>query len=98
MCMGEFGRTPRINANGGRDHYPQAWSAVLAGGGVRGGVVEGQTDADGAKVAGKAVGVPDLLATAATLMGMDPTVTVTTPIGRPLSLTDGGAPVRAVMT
>jgi len=96
LCMGEFGRTPRINANDGRDHYPQAWSAVLAGGGIRGGVVHGQTDADGAKVS-QPTGVPDLLATASTLLGMDPAFTVTTPIGRPLSLTDGGSPLRAIM-
>ena len=50
VCMGEFGRTPKINENDGRDHYPQAWSAVLAGGGVRGGVVVGATSDEGDKV------------------------------------------------
>ncbi|RYE84530.1 MAG: DUF1501 domain-containing protein, partial [Myxococcales bacterium] len=49
ICVGEFGRTPRINGDEGRDHHPQAWTALLAGGGVRGGVVRGQTDAAGAK-------------------------------------------------
>src|SRR5579872_4819988 len=48
IWMGEFGRTPKINGNDGRDHYPNAWSAVLAGGGVRGGQAYGQTDGDGA--------------------------------------------------
>jgi uncharacterized protein (DUF1501 family) len=96
-CMGEFGRTPRINANDGRDHWPQAWSAVLAGGGLRGGVVCGATDEDGAKVVGPATGVPDLLATMASQLGLDPAHTETTPAGRPLSVTDGGTPIRALV-
>jgi uncharacterized protein (DUF1501 family) len=93
-CMGEFGRTPRINPNDGRDHWPAAWSAALAGGGIRGGVVRGATDDDGAKVATAPTGVPDLLATMATLMGLDPAFTATTPAGRPIDLTDGGRPLR----
>jgi uncharacterized protein (DUF1501 family) len=96
-CLGDFGRTPRINGNDGRDHYPQAWSAVLAGGGIRGGIVHGQTDATGAKVVADATAVPDLFATLATLLGMSPTTTIESPSGRPIALTDGGAPVRAVM-
>jgi uncharacterized protein (DUF1501 family) len=93
-CMGEFGRTPSINANDGRDHWPGAWSAALAGGGVRGGVVRGATDEEGAKVATAPTTVPDLLATMATLLGLDPTFTATTPAGRPIALTDSGAVLR----
>jgi hypothetical protein len=93
-CMGEFGRTARINPNDGRDHWPQAWSVALAGGGVRGGVVHGATDADGAKVAGSATSVPDLLATMATALGLDPSHTEVSPAGRPISITDGGSPIR----
>jgi hypothetical protein len=96
-CMGEFGRTPHINANDGRDHWPGAWSAVLAGAGIRGGVVHGATDEDGAKVAGPATGVPDLLATMANVMGLDPAHTEMTPVGRPISVTDGGVPIRALL-
>jgi uncharacterized protein (DUF1501 family) len=96
-CMGEFGRTPHINANDGRDHWPGAWSAVLAGGGVRAGVVHGATDEDGAKVAGAPTGVPDLLATMATLMGLDPAHAEMTPAGRPISVTDGGTPIAGVI-
>jgi uncharacterized protein (DUF1501 family) len=92
-CMGEFGRTPHINANDGRDHWPEAWSAALAGGGIRGGVVRGATDEDGAKVASAPTSVPDLLATMATLLGLDPGHTEMTPVGRPISLTDGGGPL-----
>jgi hypothetical protein len=96
-CMGEFGRTPRINANDGRDHWPQAWSAVLAGGGLRGGTVYGATDDDGAKVAGPATSVPDLLATMGAQLGLDPAHTEMTPVGRPISVTDGGAPIPALV-
>jgi hypothetical protein len=96
-CMGEFGRTPRINGNDGRDHWPGAWSAVLAGGGVRGGVVHGATDEDGAKVIGAPTRVPDLLATMATLMGLDPAHSETTPAGRPIAVTEGGVPIAAVL-
>lgn len=97
-CMGEFGRTPRINANDGRDHWPGAWSAVVAGAGVRGGVVHGSTDEDGAHVAGPSTTVPDLLATMAVLLGLDPDHMETSPAGRPISVTDGGAPILALMT
>jgi uncharacterized protein DUF1501 len=96
-CMGEFGRTPQINANDGRDHWPQAWSAVLAGGGIRGGIVRGATDDDGAKVATLPTTVPDLLATMAAVLGLDPAHTETTPAGRPISLTDGGTPIRELL-
>jgi uncharacterized protein (DUF1501 family) len=96
LCLGEFGRTPKINENEGRDHYPQAWSAVLAGGGIKGGTVHGETDADGVKV-DKAVSVPDLLATAMTLLGLDPTESVGTPSGRPISLTDNGSLLRSIV-
>jgi uncharacterized protein (DUF1501 family) len=96
-CMGEFGRTPHINPNDGRDHWPGAWSAVLAGAGIRGGVVHGATDEDGAKVTGPTTGVPDLLATMASVLGLDPSHTEMTPVGRPLSVTDDGTPIRAVL-
>jgi uncharacterized protein (DUF1501 family) len=97
VCMGEFGRTPAINGNDGRDHHPAAWSAVLAGAGVRGGVAHGETDARGDKVVKDAVSVPDLLATIATLLGLDPADTVSSPAGRPIALTDHGSAVRALL-
>jgi uncharacterized protein (DUF1501 family) len=96
-CMGEFGRTPTINGNDGRDHWPQAWSAVLAGGGVRGGVIRGATDDDGAKVTRAPTTVPDLLATMGTLLGLDPTHTEMSPSGRPISVTDGGMAIRELL-
>ncbi len=98
VCMGEFGRTPRINGNDGRDHYPQAWSAALAGGGIRGGLVYGATDAEGAKVVENPVTVPQLFATLVTLLGMPLDTEVVSPIGRPIGITDSGEPVKALMT
>ena len=97
VWMGDFGRTPNINATDGRDHFPNAWSAVLAGAGIRGGVVHGETDADGAKVVKDPVTVPNLLATVATTLGMDPADVAQSPAGRPISLTDGGVPIRPLL-
>lgn len=95
--MGDFGRTPNINGNDGRDHHPSAFSAVLAGAGVRGGTVFGETDAEGHKVVKDPCTVPNLLATVATILGLDPADTTVSPAGRPISLTDGGVPVKAVL-
>ena len=95
--MGDFGRTPNINGNDGRDHHPGAWSAVLAGGGIRGGVVHGETDAQGDKVVKDAVTVPNLLATIATTLGLDPGEVAQSPAGRPISLTDSGAPIKSLL-
>ncbi|MDB4996049.1 MAG: hypothetical protein JWM74_3481, partial [Myxococcaceae bacterium] len=97
VCMGEFGRTPKINPNEGRDHFPAAWSAVLAGGGIRGGQAFGKTNEDGSKVVENALAVPHLFATMTTLLGLDPSKTVTSPIGRPIGMTEDGVAVRALM-
>ncbi len=63
VWMGEFGRTPQINQNGGRDHFPAAWTAVLAGGGIKGGQAFGRTSDDGMTVDDGKIDVGDLLAT-----------------------------------
>lgn len=97
VWMGDFGRTPRINGNDGRDHYPAAWSAVLAGAGIRTGQAYGETDAEGARVVKDAVTVPNLLATIATTLGLDPGDMAQSPAGRPISLTDNGVPVKALL-
>lgn len=98
VWMGEFGRSPQINGNDGRNHHPAAWSAVLAGGGARRGLVHGATDDRGARVTTGAVTVPDLFATIATLLGMDPDKTYDSELGRPISITDGGIPLTVLMT
>jgi hypothetical protein len=97
LCLGEFGRTPKINERDGRDHHPAAWSAVLAGGGIRGGVVHGQTDDTGDKVVAQSVAVPDFMATCAVRLGLDPDKGMVTPLGRPIAITDNGKPLRELL-
>jgi hypothetical protein len=91
VWMGEFGRTPAINANAGRDHFPEAYSAVLAGGGIRSGQVVGQTTAGGEAVDDRPVTVPELLATICRCLAIDPTKQNVSNTGRPISIVDKGA-------
>jgi uncharacterized protein DUF1501 len=72
VWMGEFGRTPTINNRAGRDHYAKAWTVVLSGGGVKGGLVHGATDEDGRTVKEKPVSSADLFATVYTVLGVNP--------------------------
>ncbi len=88
VWMGEFGRTPTINPQGGRDHYPQVWSSVLAGGGIRGGQVIGRTSADGMSVEDRPVTIPDLLATICHGLGIDPMKSNVSNVGRPIRIVD----------
>jgi uncharacterized protein (DUF1501 family) len=90
ICMGEFGRTPTINDAAGRDHWSGAFSAVLAGGGIRGGQVLGSSDETGAKVKDRPVTVPDLFATLLAAFGVDGSRSYQTPEGRPIKLADKG--------
>lgn len=101
LCLGEFGRTPRLNPLEGRDHWPVGYSCVLGGGGLRPGQIIGQTDPEVAKIKdtpevkmplpSSPVTVPDLYATILTVMGLDPAETIQSPIGRPFSLSEGKA-------
>ncbi len=88
VWMGDFGRTPKINARGGRDHWPHASSVVLGGGVVRGGQVWGATDAQGARVADAPVQVADLYATLAAGLGLVAGEMHMTPRGRPVTTVD----------
>jgi hypothetical protein len=90
VWMGEFGRTPKIKADGGRDHYSKGWPVVLAGGGVRGGQIIGETDADGIDVSNRPVGISDLFVSFCKVMGLDPAEEYVTPDGRPIKLVSGG--------
>lgn len=92
----EFGRTPDINMNSGRDHYPAAYSCVLAGGGIKGGTVYGETDGSGKKVKSNPVKPEDFLATIGYGMGMDLEQTVYSPTQRPFTFADKGQPVTAL--
>jgi hypothetical protein len=84
VWMGEFGRTPKINANASRDHWPQCYSVLLAGGGVKGGYIYGKSDAQGAFPDEKPVPPEDLAATIYYLLGIDPTCEVYDRNNRPL--------------
>jgi uncharacterized protein (DUF1501 family) len=72
IWMGEFGRTPKVNKGGGRDHYSRAWTSVVFGGGVKGGQVVGATDPQGATVKERPVSAPDFMATVCRILGVDP--------------------------
>jgi hypothetical protein len=93
VWMGEFGRTPRINQDGGRDHWPQSWSVVLGGAGTRGGQVVGATDRDGVDIQDRELGVMDLVATMTRAMGIPLETQYTTPRGRPYWIVDKGTPI-----
>lgn len=88
----EFGRTPEVNTNEGRDHHPAGFSCVLAGGGIRGGQVFGATDERGDKVAEGAVGIPDLNATIGYALGLPLDTVVYSPSKRPFTVADKGKP------
>ena len=98
VWMGEFGRTPKINPNAGRDHFPDAWSTVLAGGGLKGGQVIGETGKDGMEVKSRPVAVPDFLATVCKALGVDPMGQNLSDVGRPIRLVDPKAkPIEEVL-
>jgi hypothetical protein len=89
LWAGEFGRTPTINRNGGRDHYPQAFTAVLAGGGIAGGQVYGATSDDGSEVVEGKIDQQDLLATLSAALGVDPATENVASGGRPIAIAEG---------
>jgi len=98
VCMGEFGRTPKINANQGRDHYPRVFSGLIAGGGLQNGRVVGSSDRDGVDVKDRPVMVGDLLSTIYTAMGVDYKKQVISPLGRPLKFVDSGTPIKELLS
>ena len=89
----EFGRSPKINSNYGRDHYPKAFSCLLAGGGIKGGQVHGVTDPAGTSVTDGKVQVPDFNATIGYALGLPLNQVVVSPQGRPFTLADKGRPL-----
>ncbi|HEY2253695.1 MAG TPA: DUF1501 domain-containing protein [Planctomycetaceae bacterium] len=97
LWMGEFGRTPQINSNAGRDHFPGAWSTVLAGGGIAGGQAWGQTSDDGTTVVDGRISVSDLLATLCEAVGIESGASQVDNNGRPIAITDG-TPIQAVLS
>jgi hypothetical protein len=89
LWISEFGRTPQINPQAGRDHFPAAWSCVFAGGGIKGGQTYGRTSADGLTVEENQVGIGDVLATLCSALGVPPENENITPSDRPIKLAEG---------
>ena len=96
VWMGEFGRTPVINSNGGRDHFPNAWSCVLGGAGIQGGAIIGKTTEDGMEVADRPVTAPDLLATICSAVGVDPETENMSEDLRPIKISEG-SPIKEML-
>lgn len=94
----EFGRTPRINQLAGRDHWPNAFSILMAGGGVQGGQVIGTTDQQAAEVIDRPITPEDMVATVLYGLGIDHKKVLHTPLGRPVPVADGGDVVRELFS
>lgn len=90
VWMGEFGRTPRVNGNTGRDHYPRCFNAAVAGAGIKGGQVLGSSTADGSSVKDRPVSVADLFCSFCHALKINPRKENLTPESRPLKIVDGG--------
>lgn len=102
VAMGEFGRTPVINANLGRDHWPNCWSLALAGGGIKSGIVVGASDEKGYNVTERVVTMGDLYATIYKALGIDWKKEYMSPIGRPIKIANSledqtGEPVHELL-
>jgi hypothetical protein len=98
VAWGEFGRTPRINSAGGRDHWPETSPVILAGGGMKVGQVIGATDRNAGSVVARPVHFQDVFATLYHNLGIDPaTTTIPDPNGRPQHLTESGQPIRELL-
>jgi uncharacterized protein (DUF1501 family) len=96
--MTEFGRTPKINSVGGRDHWPNCFSAALAGGGVPGGTVVGASDDLGEFVDSRPVTPSDMAATIYTLLGINPALELQTADGQPIRIApNGAAPIKELI-
>jgi hypothetical protein len=96
VWIGEFGRTPKVNKYGGRDHYPRAWTSVLAGAGVKGGIAYGRTSANGMTVEDGKVNVGQVFATVCRALGIDPATENISNVGRPIRIVDG-KPIEAIL-
>ncbi|MEO8514252.1 MAG: DUF1501 domain-containing protein [Ignavibacteria bacterium] len=98
LCMGEFGRTPAINANEGRDHYPDAFCCAVAGGGIRGGRVYGETNDDGNQIVANPVTPGNLFATLSHQLGIDYNKVNYSPQGRPLKYVNEGSVIEELIS
>jgi uncharacterized protein (DUF1501 family) len=94
IWMGEFGRTPRINGNAGRDHFARAWSAVVGGAGFKRGTVVGKTNDDGTEVASEPYTSQDLMASVLKSIGISLDTTFTSKSGRPMKIANSGKVIK----
>jgi hypothetical protein len=97
VWMGEFGRTPRINQDTGRDHWATSWSVMIGGGGLTGGIAVGETNEDGTAVVGKSYQPGDIWATVAHALGIPLDRVHTSKRGRPMRLANGGMPIKELI-
>jgi hypothetical protein len=97
VVASEFGRKPNVNQNSGRDHHPAAYTCVLAGGGIKGGQVHGATDADAFYADTDPCSPQDFNATIASALGLPIDEEVYSPTGRPFTIANGGAPIKAFL-
>ncbi|MEZ6046398.1 MAG: DUF1501 domain-containing protein [Planctomycetaceae bacterium] len=98
LLMGEFGRTPKLNPRGGRDHFPRVFNLALAGNGIRGGQVIGSSSPDGQQVAERPVTVPDLFCSLCHTLELDPTAETMSPLGRPMKIVEEGEVVQELFS
>jgi Protein of unknown function (DUF1501) len=97
VVMSEMGRTPRINGNAGRDHWTYCYGMWLAGAGIRGGTVVGESDGQAAYVKDRPISPADVCATIYEILGIDPDMTVPDRAGRPIPVSHGGRPIREIL-
>ncbi|MBI3860292.1 MAG: DUF1501 domain-containing protein, partial [Planctomycetia bacterium] len=97
VVMGEMGRSPRINAKAGREHWPQCGFSLLTGGGIKPGMIYGSTDKIAAYPTSHPVSPGDVVATIYHLLGIDPEMTVPDRTGRPLPIAHGGQPIHDII-
>ncbi len=97
VWMGEFGRTPKVNGAGGRDHFPAAWTTVLAGGGIQGGQAYGKTSEDGQTVVEGKTDAAGILATLASAVGLSPDDENISAMGRPIKIAEG-QPIKEILS
>jgi hypothetical protein len=97
IWMGEFGRTPTINGNAGRDHWARSWSVVVGGGRIKGGLAVGQTDDEGRQVITEPYSAEDLMATVCSALGISLETTYQSKSGRPMKIANGGKLIRELL-
>jgi hypothetical protein len=96
IWMGEFGRTPRINADAGRDHWARAWSVVVGGAGIKGGQAIGGTNEDGTEIVGEPYSSEDLMASVCHSLGIPLETTFTSRNGRPMKIANSGKLIKGL--